>query len=232
MARGTTLNSLIEQLRAEAGYSLSVSLGAANRDVLINVLQRTQRKLWEDFAWPFMRIKSDIAASATLRYYNIPSNIDVDRIERIEFKDGGYWQPLDYGVGPHQLAEHDSDEDETGWPIRTWEIYSDTQFEVWPIPNTNGTASTLDGYLRVVGIKNLSNLVNGSDRADLDDHLLVLFAASEILSRNKAGDAEAKMVQAQTHYQRLRARLSKSNTFSIGAAPAPREPRLKGAIIS
>ena len=90
----------------------------------------------------------------------------------------------------------------------------------------------MDGYLRVVGIKNLSNLVNGSDRADLDDHLLVLFAASEILSRNKAGDAEAKMVQAQTHYQRLRARLSKSNTFSIGAAPAPREPRLKGAIIS
>ena len=72
MARGTTLNSLIEQLRAESGYSLTVSLGAANRDVLINVLQRTQRKLWEDFAWPFMRVKSDIAASATLRYYNIP----------------------------------------------------------------------------------------------------------------------------------------------------------------
>ena len=40
---------------------------------------------------------------------------------------------------------------------------------------------------------------------------------------DKAGDAEAKMVQAQTHYQRLRARLSKSNTFSIGAAPAARE---------
>jgi len=232
MARGTTLNSLIEQLRAEAGYSLSVSLGAANRDVLVNLLQRTQRRLWEDFSWPFLRIKSDIAASDGLRYYNIPSNIDVDRIERVEFKDGGYWTPLEYGVGAHQLAEHDSDESEKGWPVRNWEIYSDSQFEVWPIPNTNGTTSTLEGHLRVTGIKNLADLVDADDRADLDDHLLVLFAAAEILARNKGGDAEAKFQQAQAHYARIKARISKSNTFSIGAAPAPREPRLKGARIT
>jgi hypothetical protein len=232
MARGTTLNSLIDQLRAEAGYSLSVSLGAANRDVLINLLQRTQRRLWEDFSWPFLRIKSDIAASASLRYYNLPSNMDVDRIERVEFKDGGYWAPLEYGIGPHQLAEHDSDESETGWPVRNWEIYSDTQFESWPIPNTNGTASSLEGYFRLIGIRNLSTFVNSSDLADLDDHLLVLFAAAEILARNKAGDAEAKFQQAQAHYARIKARVSKSNTFTIGAAPASHGPRLKGALIT
>jgi len=232
MARGTTLNSLIEQLRAEAGYSLSVSLGAANRDVLVNLLQRTQRRLWEDFSWPFLRIKSDIAASSALRYYNLPSNIDVDRIERVEFKDGGYWTPLEYGIGPHQLAEHDSDESETGWPVRNWEIYSDTQFEVWPVPNTNGTPTDLNGYFRIVGTKNLSSLVDGADTADLDDHLLVLFAAAEILARNKGGDADVKFQQAQAHYARIKARISKSNTFVMGASPAAREPRLKGAIIT
>lgn len=232
MARGTTLNSLIDQLRAEAGYSLTVSLGAANRDVLVNLLQRTQKRLWEDFTWPFLRIKSDIAASASLRYYDLPSNIDVDRIELIEFKDGGYWTPLLYGIGAHQLAEHDSDESETGWPVRNWEIYSETQFEVWPIPNTNGTASTLEGYFRITGTKNLTSLVNGSDTADLDDHLLVLFASAELLARNKASDADAKFQQAQAHYSRLKARLSKSNTFAIGAAPVSRQPRLKGARIT
>lgn len=231
MARGTTLTNLIDQLRAEAGYSLTPGLGAAHRDVLISLLQRTQNKLWEDYAWPFLRVKVDQAASDGLRYYNIPSNLTVERIERIEFKDGGYWKALEYGINPVQLAEHDSDQNEKGWPVRHWELYNETQFEVWPIPNTNGTSSDLEGYFRVIGIKNLSSLVNDSDTADLDDHLIVLYAAAEILSRNKADDADAKLAQAQTHYQRLRARLGKSNTFSIGAQPPPREPRLKGARI-
>ena len=52
-----------------------------------------------------------------------------------------------------------------------------------------------------------------SDRADLDDQLIVLFAAGELLQRQKAGDAKDKLLQAAAHYQRLKARNSKSDSF-------------------
>ena len=55
-----------------------------------------------------------------------------------------------------------------------------------------------------------------SDTADLDDQLIVLFAASELLTRQKSPDAQLKQQQAQIHYQRLRARLSKSEPFVLG----------------
>ncbi len=231
MARKTNLGELVQQLRGEVGYSLTAALGSANRDVLIAVIQRTQRKLWEDFAWPFMRVKSDIASSKALRYYNIPSNLTCERIEKIEFKDGGYWRPLDYGIGGAQLSVHDSDTAEEGWPVTRWEIYGEDQFEVWPIANTNGTASTLEGYFRLTGIKNLAALVDDDDRADLDDHLIILYAAAELLARNKAADAEAKLANANTHYARLRARLSKSDMVRMGGSRTQANPVLRGAKI-
>ena len=44
MARGTSLAILINDLRAEVGHSLLPSLGKATRDVLINQIQRVQRR--------------------------------------------------------------------------------------------------------------------------------------------------------------------------------------------
>ena len=60
MARGTTLGILINDLRSEIGHSLEPSLGKSTRDVLVNVIQRNQRRLWDDYAWPFLRVQRDI----------------------------------------------------------------------------------------------------------------------------------------------------------------------------
>ena len=53
MARGTSLGVLLDDLRAEVGHSLQPNLGKSTRDVLINMLQRTQRRLWDDYSWFF-----------------------------------------------------------------------------------------------------------------------------------------------------------------------------------
>ena len=91
MARGTTLGDLIDDLRAEVGHSIQASLGKAMRDVLIVVLQRTQRRLWNDYSWPFLRVKRDISMATGQRYYNLPSDVTFERIERVEFKWGDRW---------------------------------------------------------------------------------------------------------------------------------------------
>ena len=68
MARNTTLQVLLDDLRAEAGHSIASNFGQATETMLLKLLNRVQRRLWEDFAWPFLRVKSDIAMQAGQRY--------------------------------------------------------------------------------------------------------------------------------------------------------------------
>jgi hypothetical protein len=217
MARGTTLGQLIEDLRAESGHSLAPSHGAATRDVLINVLNRIQRRYWEDYAWPFLRASRDVAVQAGLRYYSIPSDFTYERIERIEFKWGDRWQPLTYGIDINHYNQYDSDLDIRSYPIYRYREAENNQIEIWPISSENGSVATFDGILRFTGIRNLNPLIAEADRADLDDQLLVMYAAAEILARQKSADAGAKLQQAEKHYARLKARNSKSEPFVMSA---------------
>ena len=70
--------------------------------------------------------------------------------------------------------------------------------------------------VRFHGIKNLNGLIAETDKADLDDQLIVLYASAEMLARQKQADAQNKLAQAQAHYARLKARLSKTETFVLG----------------
>lgn len=216
MARGTSLGQLLDDLRAEVGHSLNPALGINTRDVLINVLQRQQKRLWEDYAWPFLKVDRDIPAQAGLRYYNIPADMTFERIEKVEFKWGDRWQPLSYGIGADQYNQYDSDRDIRSWPLQRWDATDDGRIEVWPIPVQDGSAATTDGLIRISGIRKPRALVADADIADLDDQLIVLYSAAEVLARQKQADAQNKLQQAQAHYARLKARTAKGNTFVMG----------------
>jgi hypothetical protein len=225
MALNQTLGQLISDVRAEAGHSLQANLGVAMRDVIINILQRQQRRLWEDYDWPFLRVKENVVAAATQRYYDIPPNLTVERLELVEFNYAQQWQKMFYGIGGRELNTYDSDNGVTGWPLEHWDTYGDDQFEVWPVPANNGSLSPLEGVVRFTGIRNLRPLVAESDVADLDDTLLVLFTAAEILAREKSADAALKLQMAEKHYTRLKNRDAKGETFSMAGNVRGRQPR-------
>lgn len=229
MARGTSLGQLIEDLRSECGHSLQPSLGKSTRDVLINTLQRTQRRLWDDYSWPFLRVRRDIAINSGQRYYSLPADMVFERIEEVEYKNGHLWDKLVYGIGRNQYNQHDSDRNITSHPIERYAAYEGNMIEFWPISNRNTDPTTGDGEVRLHGIKNLSPFVAASDTADLDDQLLVLYAAGEILARQKQADAQNKLAQAQAHYSRLKARLSKTESFVIGGGESNDAYRSKGS---
>lgn len=216
MARNTTLQVLLNDLRSESGHAISSALGKATQEMMINLLNRVQRRLWEDFAWPFLQVKKDIVLQAGQRYYDIPSGITLERVQSASFKNGSVWQKVLYGITTNDYTVHDSDTGIRSWPIYKYEAYGLSQVEVWPTPNTNTNVTSGDGTFRLEGTGNLSPFISMSDTADLDDQLLVLFASSELLTRQKSPDAQMKGQQAQVHYQRLRARLSKSEPLILG----------------
>jgi len=220
MARNTTLQVLLNDLRSESGHAISSALGKATQEMMVNLLNRVQRRLWEDFAWPFLQVKKDITLQAGSRYYDIPSGITLERVQNASFKNGSSWHKITYGISTYDYTIHDSDTGDRSWPIYKYEAYGASQVEVWPIPSENANTTTGDGLFRLEGTGNLSTFISMDDTADLDDQLIVLFAASELLTRQKSPDAQMKGQQAQVHYQRLRARLSKTEPLVLGGETA------------
>lgn len=228
MARGVSLGQLLEDVRAEVGHSLQPNLGKASRDVLIGMIQRVQKRLWEDYSWPHLKVTRDIEIQAGQRYYDLPNDVVFERVERVETKHGDYWTKLHYGIGAAQYNQHDSDRGVRSSPIRRYDAYENNQIEFWPIPENNSDATTGTDSIRIYGIRNLSPFIATSDLADLDDQLIVLYAAAEVLTRQKQSDAQNKLAQAQAHYQRLKARMSKTDTFVIGGGEPEGLYRPKG----
>lgn len=224
--RDITLLELLSDLKAECGYSQNAAHGVNNRDSLAQILKRTQRRLWSDWDWMHLRVSRDTRLNAGQRYYNCPADLPYERVDAAEVKFGGQWLPLIFGIDERQYSVYDPRNDERSWPIRNWDISEDPantnrgMVEVWPLPSDSGTApapgSDDEGWFRFTGVRFLRAFNNDSDRCDLDGDLIVLFAAAEILARDRKEDAQAKLQAATKLYMMLRGNQEKNRTFNLG----------------
>lgn len=207
MARRTTLVKLLDDLRAECRISLNPAHNRQNRDTQIKSLQRKQEWFWNDFAWPHLRVERYIDLAAGQRTYDMPDDLDIARVTKIEVRDSAVYRKLHWGIDAEHYAVNDSELDVRSWPIQRVKITEDEQLEVWPIPDQNYDPTTLDGRIKVTGIRHLKPLVADADRADLDDRLIVLHCAAEYLAATGAKDAQIKLDQANSLYLKLRGQL-------------------------
>lgn len=230
MARGKQLLSLLAQLRAETGRSQSVSVGVSEADNLKEVLRRTQETLYDEYDWPHMNVQKTIMLDAGQRYYDLPSGLNFDRIQDVKLRYNTVYVELDRGITFEDYSIFDSNAStpERSFPTLKWDIRdtgSGEQIEVWPIPNQSAT-------IYMFGTKTLSDLIQEADTADLDDRLIVLFAAAEILSRQKSNDAKVKLSQAERRLLTLRRNSqSASKPVQLGLGGKQRMDRNRTRVI-
>ncbi len=226
MARGKTLGALLDGLRAACRISLNAAHNVQHREAQIKALQLKQEWFWGDFAWPHLRVDRFLDAQAGLRYYDMPDDLDIDRISHVEVRFGGAFVPVRWGIDAVHYASFDSDLDQRSDPIQRCKIVEDEQLEVWPIAATDFNADTLEGRMKVVGIRKLNPLVNEeADKADLDDQLLILSCAADYLAATGAKDAQLKLDQANRLYSKLRGRLMPRRKFTIGVGSRANDTR-------
>jgi hypothetical protein len=215
MARGTTLGELVTKLRVSARYDPNPALSLNMVPLMQQTIGETQERLYDEFDWPFLRIRRDKLMAAGQRYYDIPDDLNLERIQQVDIRYGDRWLPVERGITLGQYNHRDSDADAREDPVLRWEVM-DTgdgeQIEVWPIPATDGAA------LRFTGIRKLTPLVEQSDRADLDDMLITLYAAGELLGGAKNPEAQIKFAQGKARKTTLQGRVTKTrnNTFTLG----------------
>ncbi len=102
------------------------------------------------------------------------------------------------------------DADQSSNPL-SWEIMEDDEtdavaIEIWPVPFEAD-------IIYITGKRVLKAFSADADVADLDDTLLVLTAAAELLAKSKSEDAKIKANAAQARYVRLRGR------YQVGSRP-------------
>jgi hypothetical protein len=111
MARGTTLDELVKMLRAEIRHSTMPAVGIEYADHLKQIIQRTQRMLYDDPTanWEFMRVKRDVVVNPGQQLYDFPTDLHLDRITEVRHRCGGEYYPLSYGI---REDDYDSDSSE------------------------------------------------------------------------------------------------------------------------
>lgn len=215
MARGTTLVRLLDLYRAECRISLNPAHNSSARESQLRHIQRVQEWLWNEFAWPHLMVDRMLPLAAGQRYYDMPDDLDIDRIIKIEVRYDQVYCPLKAGIDAPQYAAYDSDLDQRQSPAQRWKITENEQIEIWPIPDTNADPTTLEGNLKIHGVRKLKKLVADDDRADLDDRLIILYCASEYLAGVGGRDASLKLEQANKLFSKLRGQLTPRKKFKM-----------------
>lgn len=224
MARNVQLVQLVEQLRQETGKSTVAGVGTDDLDSLKHILKRTQERLYDDYDWPHLTVRPTVQLAAGQRYYDLPSDLNYEQIaESYCWHTGNKPYPIDRGISVELYGIYDPTANERSDPAQRWDIVWTglaEQIEVWPLPASN------DDKLQFVGKRKLRALTADSDVCDLDDQLIVLHCAAELLARAGDKDAQVKAGLATARLNQLRGR-TKGGTHSpliIGSgAYAPRE---------
>lgn len=218
------LRDLVTMLRAEVGHSTNVAHGVNDYTTLTYILNRTQDELYETYSWPMLNVDRDIDIQVGQRYYPYDPDLPFEAVERVWLVWTTLYNEVAYGITPEDFRLWNSDIGFTSWPIRKWRHHpDDNTFEVWPIPDQapmqeGPGGTTLPARLRMRGAKFVQPMLQDSDPLTLPYRPVLLFAAGEVLAREKAADAQLKLEKGKEWLRRMKVRQGahKRRPFVIG----------------
>lgn len=226
MALRVTFREVIDNVRAEAKLSTNTSRGLDHQEHIKQLIRRHYYTLADDFDWPHLSIKKESAESRKLlaagsRFYDFPANLNPEKIERLWVKWGSAWLPVTKGISYDNYTAYNPDDDQRVDPITHWDFYGHSQIEVWPVPATDGVQNGIN-EIAFEGQRLAERLVDDNSRLDLDDILVTLMVATEILlSHGKKDDAAVKGEAAADRLQRMRAGRSSQTRYRMGLGKVP-----------
>lgn len=222
MALRTTFEQLTEMVFDECGSSSATSRNNDNRAYVQRLIKRHYEFLCDDHDWAFLHITNDDATKtlqAGENHYDFPVAMDLKNTLQADTYYGNVWVPLIYGIDMQDYTAMNPETDQRADPQIKWRIYNDRQFEVWPMPASDGNK------VRFKGKKLPEALVGDTSCADMDDHLLVLYVASEVVAKKDGKDAQLKIAAAQRRLAQMKAMYTDRTRVRMGMGANPADQR-------
>lgn len=210
MARGVTASTVLTKLKAEIGdYAGTNTVRDAE---LYQLMSNKQQQLVMDYDWSFLTRRWDAACAVNSQFITYPTvddvgltaTINIDELDKVEVLYNQKYQPVLYGIGSEQYNLFNYQLlGQTSIPIRRWREASNPDdavqpntFEIWPVPSVAQT-------VRITGERQPTLITGGTIKVDLDDMLIALAVAADVLSFKNPEKARYKLQQFQSHLRRL-----------------------------
>lgn len=214
MPRGTALSVCRTMLKAEVGDFSGTNTA---RDAELNqLLFNKQYQLSLEKDWSFLVRRWDAQVAAGQRFVAFPTvdadlaetvSINLDNIIKVEVRWNNQYYPMLEGIGQEEYNLMDPTLGQAADPITRWREASNVveptgsnKFEVWPQPVSNQ-------IVRFTANRLLQPFAADSDKCDIDDQLIVLGCAVDILMRTKQADAQIKVQQFSRRLHQIGSRL-------------------------
>lgn len=189
MARNTAFSELVLQLRAELRRSQNPATGQEDLPSLKQTLNHTIDVVAHMHDWPFLHKKFPrVTLQAGERFYDLPEGLDIERITGHKLKYNDSFYDLMRSIDFEDYQVWDPEDDERSDPVLKYDfqlVEGSMQIEAWPIPAS-------EQYLYFEGYQAVPKLVADTDICPLDDTVVVLFAAAELLQTVSKEEAAAK----------------------------------------
>lgn len=200
-------------LNTETGDEVDETISPGRVTVNNQLLNNQQSFLDNQHAYLRGKTVVTLAAVVGTRYYNVPDGIDFDRLEEPVFTNmKGFHYEMEYGIKQSDYNVFQSDIGQTSSYVYRWQLINiagTLKIELWPVPSVAQT-------IEFTGLLKLTQMAADSDTCVVDDLVLVLFTAAEILARGGAGDAGAKAAKAKAALDSIRASFpSRYERFNI-----------------
>lgn len=215
---GNTLGEVIEMVRDEARLSTNTSRGTDNLANIKRLIKRHYQMLLDDYDWQHLEIKRADSQKILLpnsSVYDFPEKLNTERIAQAWVYYGSQWVPMEYGISFEEMnCQNTDDGDGSTWPEH-WDFSGDKQFEVWPMPSSGDVRVGFDGQRKAAPIVNNDSII------ELDDIMISLFVAAEILAANSQKDAAIKLKAADNRLLQMRRGKADKRRIAIGRGQVP-----------
>jgi hypothetical protein len=231
MARNTTLANALLMLKGELGYVLTANVATAQDQELYTLLDNKQKWLAGEYDWQFLNSSQNfvtVGAGVGNRYQTLPTGLNYERPVKVSAFWGTIERDVAYGIGQTEYNTFPSGDGNVAVratdPIMRWDIYSETQFEVWPIPVTQQILR-FDGQRTLTDLKSGGSSYVTSATLDLDDLMVVYFAAAAKLAAGGKPNAQQMLGMAQDRLNKVRGAYPvRSRVTSLNSYDGERRP--------
>jgi len=224
---GNTLANVLTKLKAELGANLTI--GTADDARYYEMIETRQEWFSSMYDWNILRDtwEATITPGTAGQYPTVPVldangnsfTINFDRPIVTSVKYSAKWQEVLHGIGVDEMNVWDSDAGEASDPVQRWQLKEGdaTKFEIWPLGVAASQEFRFDGQRKVQSLRTAGAFVT-TKVLDLDDRLIYLSLATDILTGKEDPAARSKADMLEALWKVLRSAESKSTrAFPMGA---------------